>query len=80
MKVLFFGKLRDALGDERDLPAVEGETVTQLRGRLADLHPQAAGDLLNPGVRACVDDTVVGEDFIVGSRELVEFFPPLSGG
>ena len=80
MKIMFFGKLRDALGDERELAAEPGDTVAQLRRRLADLHPQAAGDLLNPGVRACVDDTLVGEDFVVGSRDSVEFFPPLSGG
>ena len=80
MKILFFGKLRDALGDERELAAQEGETVSSLRRRLADLYPEAAQDLLNPGVRACVDDTIVGEDFIVDGDDSVEFFPPLSGG
>lgn len=80
MKVIFFGKLRDALGDESDLVAEQGETVAQLRRRLADLHPIASRDLLNPGVRACVDDEIVTEDFIVGDRESVEFLPPLSGG
>ncbi|HET9426825.1 MAG TPA: MoaD/ThiS family protein [Allosphingosinicella sp.] len=80
MKVIFFGKLRDALGDESDLVAEQGETVAQLRRRLADLHPAASRDLLNPGVRACVDDVIVTEDFIVGDRESVEFLPPLSGG
>jgi molybdopterin converting factor small subunit len=80
MKILFFGKLRDALGDERELTNEEGETVAQLRRRLAALNPQAAGDLLGPGVRACVADTIVGEDFVVAGHDRVEFFPPLSGG
>lgn len=80
MKIGFFGKLRDSLGDERELAAGDKETVAGLRRRLADLHPHAAGDLLSPRVRACVDDTIVGEDFVVGGQARVEFFPPLSGG
>ena len=80
MKILLFGKLRDALGDERELAAERGETVGRLRRRLAGLHPEVAGDLLSPRVRACVADTIVGEDFVVDGSETVEFFPPLSGG
>ena len=80
MKIIFFGKLRDALGDQRDLAVAEGETVAQLRRRLAELHPVASRDLLNPGVRACVDDMIVAEDYVVGDHDSVEFFPPLSGG
>ena len=80
MRIRFFGKLRDSLGDESDVPAERDETVAELRRRLADLHPQAAVDLLSPRVRACVDDAIVGEDFVVGGRDRVEFFPPLSGG
>ena len=80
MRILFFGKLRDALGGERELAAERGETVGRLRRRLADLHPEIAGDLLSPRVRACVADTIVGEDFVLDGPETVEFFPPLSGG
>ncbi|MGZ8284887.1 MAG: MoaD/ThiS family protein [Allosphingosinicella sp.] len=80
MKILYFGKLRDALGDQREVDGVDGETIARLRRRLADLHPQAADDLLNPGVRACVEDTIVGEDFALDGHDSVEFFPPVSGG
>lgn len=80
MKVMFFGKLRDALGEERDVAPQDGETVARLRRRLADSCPDAAGDLLSPRVRACVDDCIVGEDFVVAGHERVEFLPPLSGG
>jgi molybdopterin converting factor small subunit len=80
MKVGFFGRLRDTLGDEREVGALEGETVARLRRRLAGLHPQAARDLLSPGVRACVGDTIVGEDFRLAGHERIEFLPPLSGG
>lgn len=80
MKIRFFGRLRDALGDEREVAAEAGETVARLRIRLAGLHPQAAPDLLSPRVRACVAETMVGEDFLLGGHERVEFLPPLSGG
>jgi molybdopterin converting factor small subunit len=80
MKIGFFGRLRDALGDEREVAAEEGETVARLRVRLAGLHPEAAGEILRPGVRACVGDRIVGEDFPLGGHGRVEFFPPLSGG
>lgn len=80
MKIGFFGKLRDSLGDEREIAAEEGETVAGLRVRLAGLHPPAAADLLSPRVRACVADTIVGEDFPLGGHERIEFLPPLSGG
>lgn len=80
MRVGFFGRLREALGDEREVPAEAGETVARLRLRLAGLHPRAAPDLLSPRVRACVADTVVGEDFVLAGQARVEFLPPLSGG
>lgn len=80
MRIGFYGRLRDSLGDEREVAAELGETVARLRTRLAGLHPQAARDLLSPGVRACVADAIVGEDFLLSGQERVEFFPPLSGG
>ncbi len=80
MKVGFFGRLRDALGDEAEVAAEEDETVARLRIRLAGLYPRAAGDLLSPRVRACVADRIVGEDFRLAGHERIDFLPPLSGG
>ncbi|HEY5711431.1 MAG TPA: MoaD/ThiS family protein [Allosphingosinicella sp.] len=80
MRIGFFGKLRDALGDECELAAEEGETVARLRNRLADLHHQADRELLGPRVRACVDGVIVGDDFLLTGQEQIEFLPPLSGG
>jgi molybdopterin converting factor small subunit len=80
MIIGFFGRLRDSLGDERAVAAEAGETVAGLRVRLAGLHPAAAADLLSPRVRACVADTIVGEDFRLGGQDRIEFLPPLSGG
>ncbi|MEA3037284.1 MAG: sulfur-carrier protein [Sphingomonadales bacterium] len=80
MKIGFFGRLRDSLGDEREIAAEVGETVAHFRIRLAALYPQAAHDLLSLRVRACVVDRIVGEDFLLGGHERIEFLPPLSGG
>lgn len=80
MRISFFGKLRDSLGDERELEPVPGETVQELRARLAGLSPHAAEDLLGPRVRACVADRIVAENFSLAGHDEVEFLPPLSGG
>lgn len=80
MKVQFFGKLRDSLGDECEIESEPGETVATLRRRLAALHPHASADLLGPRTRACVDDAIVGEDFALEGHARIELLPPLSGG
>lgn len=80
MRILFFGKLRDLLGEAREVAAQRGETVAQLRRRLADLNPEGAGALLCPTNRACVGDSIVAEDFVPSGEESVEFLPPVSGG
>ena len=80
MMIAFYGRLRDSLGDAREVAAEADETIARLRLRLAALYPEAGRELLSPGVRACVADTIVGEDFPLGGQERVEFLPPLSGG
>jgi molybdopterin converting factor small subunit len=80
MKILFFGKLRDTLGDQVELRPETGETVAGLRQRLAALHSGAADAILDRGVRACIGDEIVGETALVDEAHEVEFFPPLSGG
>ena len=80
IRVGFFGRLRDAFGDEREVAIEAGETVARLRGRLAGLNPRTAEDLLGPRIRAVVDDRIVGEDFVLSGHDRIEFLPPLSGG
>lgn len=80
MRILFFGKLRDLLGESLEVAAWPGDTVAQLRGRLADLHPEGADALLCATNRACVGDSIVAEDFVPSGDESVEFLPPVSGG
>jgi molybdopterin converting factor small subunit len=80
MRIGFFGKLRETLGEEREVADAVGETVAGLRTRLAGLYSEAAADLLSPRTRACVADAIVGEEFPLDGHERIEFLPPLSGG
>lgn len=80
MKVLFYGRLADVLGRQMDLPIDGGCTVAELRRRVAESRPAAAGPLRDKRVRACVGDTIVSDQYVVGADDQVEFFPPVSGG
>ena len=80
MKIRFYGQLGEKLGGEIDLPLPSGTTtVVELRNVLADMFPDAAGDLMKRS-RACIADAIVGEDRALADAQMVEFFPPLSGG
>lgn len=74
MKILFFGRLAESLGREAevDVPA-SGCTVAELRQRLGE-------DVASPGIRACIDQLMVGEEERVLPHHEVAFLPPLSGG
>ncbi len=70
--VLFFGKVADQFGRQRqvELPA-GGCTVADLRRLLG---------LSQPGVRASIDRQIVGEAAVVGPGAEVAFFSLFSGG
>jgi molybdopterin converting factor small subunit len=74
MKILFFGSLADSLGRELELDLPQtGCTVAELRLRLGEA-------VSSPGVRACIDRTLVAENARVLPEHEVAFVPPLSGG
>jgi molybdopterin converting factor small subunit len=75
MRVLFFGRVADLLGRERqvDLPEA-GCTVAQLRRLLSE------DVLMKPGVRASVDKQVVTDEALVRPGAEVAFFSVFSGG
>ena len=71
MRILFFGRLADSFGRTVELDAPAGSTVAALRTLLA-LH--------DPAIRACVVDSIVGDEFVIEPGCDVEFLPPVSGG
>lgn len=79
MKIYFFGRLADSFGPDIDFPIEESCSVDELRRQLATQHPDASS-LLDPPVRACVADTIVGDNHILHPSDSLEFLPPVSGG
>jgi molybdopterin converting factor small subunit len=75
MRVLFFGRVADQLGRERqvELP-LAGCTIAELRRLIG------ADVLGRPGIRASIDKQVVGEDAFVRPGAEVAFFSVFSGG
>jgi sulfur-carrier protein len=72
-KIAFYGKLAERIGREIEieLPA-GGCSIAALRARFDGLDRTT--------VRACVNDSTVGEDHIVRPGDRIDFLPPLSGG
>lgn len=80
MKILFYGRLADALGPEIDLDVPPSWSITQVRKQLAKEHPRSADALLGGRALACVSGSVVRDDYLVDKAEQIEFLPPVSGG
>ena len=80
MRIRFYGQLGEKLGGEIDLAVPPGTTtVADLRRLLAEMFPGSARDLLQRS-RACMVDAIVAEEQALSAADVVEFFPPLSGG
>lgn len=80
MKIRFYGRLGEKLGAEIDVDPPSGtDTVVQLRDVLVAMFPEASDDLRQRS-RACIGDSIVGDNHRLNGGDTVEFFPPLSGG
>ena len=80
MRILFHGRLAEAIGRELDLDAAAGCSVAELRERLIADHPEAKQPLRSRRARTCVGDTMVHDDYVLQASDTVEFLPPVSGG
>jgi molybdopterin converting factor small subunit len=79
VKVLFYGRLADAIGPELTIEA-SGCSIAQLRDKLIADHPSAKEALASERTRACVGEAIVHDHHIVERTDTVEFLPPVSGG
>lgn len=80
-RILFFGRVADALGREVQiaLPA-GGCSLAELRRRLANGDPHAEAALGRSDVRASVDQVIAVEgDWVLPEQEIA-FFSMFSGG
>ena len=80
MKVLFHGRLAEAIGSELELESEAGCSVAELRERLIVEHPQAEQPLRSRRALACVGHTLVRDSYVLQPADTIEFLPPVSGG
>lgn len=80
MKILFRGRLAEAIGPELEIQVPPGCSVAELRQRLAAEYPEAERPLCSRRALACVGDSLVRDTYVLGGAERVEFLPPVSGG
>lgn len=80
MRVLFYGRLAEAIGSELQVDAAPSSSIAELRDRLADAHPEADQMLRSRQARAFVGGCLVNDDYQVRPTDAVEFLPPVSGG
>ncbi|MGN6058677.1 MAG: MoaD/ThiS family protein [Sphingomicrobium sp.] len=80
MKVLFHGRLAEAIGPELDVEAAPGCSIAELREKLVAEHPHAEQPLCSRRALACVGAALVHDDYVLQAADRVEFLPPVSGG
>ena len=80
MKILFYGRLAEAIGPETEFDVPAGWSIGRIRERLANDHPGAASTLTSRRALTCVDGTLVRDDYLVRATDRIEFLPPVSGG
>ncbi len=79
VKICFFGRLGESIGRCVEHDAAPAP-VAVLRRLLAERFPGVGAALMQPSLRACVGDELVGEDHALAGVTAVDFLPPLSGG
>lgn len=80
MKVLFYGRLAEAIGAELEIRAVPGCSVAELRDQLAAAHPEIDDVIRSRRALTCVGDRMVHDDYRLADGDMLEFLPPVSGG
>jgi molybdopterin converting factor small subunit len=79
MRIQFYGKLAETLGRHVEVKVGDECSISEIRQRLCNDYPHAAGALA-ARVRAFVDDRFVDDSHVVAAGETVEFLPVISGG
>jgi molybdopterin converting factor small subunit len=80
VKILFYGRLAEAIGRELEVDFAPGCSVAELRGKLVAQFPAVADALRSKRALTCVGDRLVRDGDRLGAGETLEFLPPVSGG
>lgn len=81
MQIHFYGRIGERLGGTiaLALPST-AKTIGDLRRTLCEAYPDAAAEIRSSALKACVNDEIVGESYVIQGAENVEFLPTVSGG
>lgn len=79
-KILFHGRLADALGRDLEVEAPQGCSIADIRALIGAEYPDSAEAIGVSRARACVGDSIVADSRRIFPGEVVEFLPPVSGG
>jgi sulfur-carrier protein len=81
INVLYFARLRESLGVDRESMEVSAMTIADLMASLAARGGvwQQEFDGCRP-LRAAVNQTLVANDHVINDGDEVAFFPPVTGG
>ena len=81
MKILFFAKLREQLGNpSADITVDSPTTIGAVREALAQQYADQAALFATNASLAAVNQTMVNDDAVVHQGDEVAFFPPVTGG
>jgi molybdopterin converting factor small subunit len=80
VKVLFYGRLAEAIGPELEIAAPPGCSVAEVRDRIVVDHPEIEHVLRSKHARICVAEMLVHDDYRIATDDTLEFLPPVSGG
>ena len=79
--VRFFGSLREAIGREVMDLEIDEACIAGVHTRLASrLGTERSQALAGPGVRVCVNQTIVRGNVELKAGDEVAFLPPVTGG
>ena len=80
MKILFYGRLGEAIGREIDFDPGTAQTVGALKEALVAAWPEHAAELLSERSKTVIADAFVHDDASLAGISHIEFLPPVSGG
>jgi molybdopterin synthase sulfur carrier subunit len=82
IKVLFFGRFKDELGQSKvAVAATDLTTINDLRDTLIDMHTPKWRDVLTAAnVIIAVNQKIVDAQYPVTDGDEVAFYPPVTGG
>ena len=78
VRVLAFARLREILGDSRDISLVEGATLRDLWPALLAVEPRLQG--LESGMRFACNQRLCTEERTLADGDEIALLPPFGGG